>query len=244
MKLAAHQVGSGANVTFLHGFTQNRQSWDDITTLLAVSCMTIDLPGHGKSLEAKRHLQQVANDVAETMPVGALVGYSMGARVALHTALQQPHKVTSLILVSGTAGIEDDEERDSRRQSDESLANHIEEVGVTQFIDEWISQPIFAGLNEQNNQRASRLNNTAAGLADSLRFTGTGTQDPLWNRLSELSMPVLLICGETDTKFVQLAQRMHALIPNSQLQVIPDAGHTVHLENQADFIAVLENFLR
>jgi 2-succinyl-6-hydroxy-2,4-cyclohexadiene-1-carboxylate synthase len=202
----------------------------------------IDLPGHGDSPDGRRSLTQTAEEIADAMPAGCLIGYSMGARMALHTALQYPHKVSALVLVSGTAGIRDSDERTTRRLSDIKLATHIQELGVPAFIDEWLSQPLFAGLNSVTKQRADRLRNHPVGLADSLRYAGTGTQEPLWDQLHTLTMPVLLMCGTKDAKFNAIATEMGVSIPNSTCVAIEGAGHTVHLEQPERFVDELLRF--
>ena len=244
MTLGHDTTGTGMPVTFVHGFTQTRGSWTPaVSRLSAAECTVVDAPGHGESTDGARSLWQCADDIASTMPSGVLVGYSMGARMALHTALAHPHRVTGLVLVSGTPGIEDDTERAARRASDNSLADHIESVGVATFIDEWLSNPMFAGLTEQTSMRQERLANSARGLADSLRHAGTGTQENLWPRLSELTMPVLIVAGVGDTKFTDIARRMHAGVPHSELRIVPSAGHTVHLEATEAFTELLGAWL-
>jgi 2-succinyl-6-hydroxy-2,4-cyclohexadiene-1-carboxylate synthase len=52
----------------------------------------------------------------------------------------------------------------------------------------------------------------------------------VWHRLSELRMPVVLIAGERDQKYVTIAERMAERIPNAQVVTVPGAGHAVHLE--------------
>ena len=242
MTLSSHAIGNGSPATFLHGFTQTSRSWSHLVEKLPFTSTLIDLPGHGDSPDGRRSLTQTAEEIADAMPAGCLIGYSMGARMALHTALQYPHKVSALVLVSGTAGIRDNDERTARRLSDIELATHIQELGVPAFIDEWLSQPLFAGLNSVTNQRADRLRNHAVGLADSLRFAGTGTQEPLWDQLHMLTMPVLLMCGTKDTKFHTIATEMGASIPSSTCVAIEDAGHTVHLEQPERFVDELLRF--
>ena len=234
-------VGEGPSVTFLHGFTQTGHTWLPVLEVLgtAVSATLIDAPGHAESLDGKQSLVDTATEIAELMPPGILVGYSMGARLALHVALQTPNKVTTLVLISGTAGIDSEVERSTRRDSDALLASRIIEIGVPAFVDEWLALPMFAGLSEQTANIPERLRNTAQGLADSLMYAGTGSQTPLWESLSQLTMPVILIAGERDEKFVSLAKRMHALIPHSVLHVVPEAGHTVHLEQAEKFASIL-----
>ena len=242
MTLSSHAIGNGSPATFLHGFTQTSHSWSHLVEKLPFTSTLIDLPGHGDSPDGRRSLTQTAEEIADAMPAGCLIGYSMGARMALHTALQYPHKVSALVLVSGTAGIRDNDERTARRLSDIELATHIQELGVPAFIDEWLSQPLFAGLNSVTNQRADRLRNHAVGLADSLRFAGTGTREPLWDQLHMLTMPVLLMCGTKDTKFHTIATEMGASIPSSTCVAIEGVGHTVHLEQPERFVDELLRF--
>ncbi len=162
--------------------------------------------------------------------IGTYVGYSMGGRVSLHAALIHPEAVQRLVLIGATAGIDDPGERQARHEADERLADHIEAVGVPSFIDEWLSNPLFAGLTEATAMRADRLRNTAADLAASLRATGTGTQASLWDRLGEIECPTLVLVGEHDVKFTQLGQRLVDGITDAELVVVPEAGHSVHLE--------------
>jgi 2-succinyl-6-hydroxy-2,4-cyclohexadiene-1-carboxylate synthase len=164
----------------------------------------------------------------------------MGGRVSLHAALRHPGSVHALVLIGATAGIDDEAERSARRRADEQLADRIESTGVEAFIDEWLRAPLFAGLTSETAQRDDRLRNTATGLASSLRATGTGTQAPLWDRLHEITAPVLVLAGEHDTKFRALGERMAGSMPDATFGVIADAGHSVHLEQPeatADAIA-------
>jgi 2-succinyl-6-hydroxy-2,4-cyclohexadiene-1-carboxylate synthase len=193
--------------------------------------LCLDAPGHGNNTNGARTLPQCADSIAASMTAGILVGYSMGARMALHVALQHPEMVTQLVLISGTPGLKTEPERTARQKSDNELAERIETIGLSAFLDEWLALPIFSGLSAETNQRSDRLRNTTQGLADSLRFAGTGTQESQWSNLSQLSMPVHLLVGELDEKFTSIAREMKPLISTSELTVVENAGHTVHLEN-------------
>lgn len=244
-QLAFQVVGTGMPIAFVHGFTQTRDSWRPLLEALStpVDAMLIDAPNHGES-HTSLTLTETAEVLAQIANNRTLVGYSMGARMSLMAALQSPNSFSRLVLISGTAGLDTEEEREQRRQSDENLATHIETVGVPTFIEEWLSNPLFAGLSRINARIEDRLTNTAEGLASSLRLCGTGTQPPLWNRLRELPMPTLLIAGENDPKFCALAERMNSLIPESELHVVPRVGHTVHLEDTAGCAAIVDDWLQ
>lgn len=244
-RLHVHTRGNGPFLTFLHGFTQTSRSWGRVVEhfIETHTCQCVDLPGHGDSPDGRRSLPDIADDVAKSTTPGTLIGYSFGARVALHLALLRPEHVERLVLVSGTAGIIDDHERAQRKAADDELARRIEVVGIETFIDEWVALPLFAGLDSETNQRADRCRNTASGLADSLRYAGTGTQASLWHRLGDITCDVLLVAGADDPKFVDITRQMHQSMPRSEVHIIANSGHTVHLEQTAQFIRVVREWL-
>ena len=223
-------------ITLAHGFTQTRRSWDHLVELLAqrgldaARISAVDLPGHGDSAAVRTDLWGAAERLVAAGGTGTYVGYSMGGRVALHAALAHRDVVERLVLIGATPGIVDDAERAGRRSADDALAGHIEEVGVAAFIEEWLGNPLFAGLTDETAQRADRLRNTAAGLASSLRLAGTGTQEPLWEQLGDIECPVLLIVGAADSKFRTIADRMAEMLPDATVASIDGAGHSAHLE--------------
>lgn len=237
----------GPRIVLAHGFTQTRDCWGALPSRLVESgwaVVRVDLPGHGRSGRAEADLGEAADRLGVTGGRATYLGYSFGARVALHLALARPDLVERLVLVSATGGIDDPHERAARRTRDEALADRIERVGVDAFLEEWLRQPLFAGLNADTDCHQARRENAAAGLAASLRRCGTGTQEPLWARLGELTMPVLVVAGQLDTKFAASARRLAAGVgPGASLALVPDAGHTPHLEAPGPFCEVLSTWL-
>lgn len=232
-------------VGFVHGFTQTGRSWQQVVDLLGPTfeCVTFDAPGHGTNTNGRRGLVECGDEIASALGGGAVVGYSMGARMALHAVLQHPSAFSRLVLVSGTAGIDDDDERRRRREADDALAARIIDIGVERFVDEWLAGPLFAHLPPDASQRGLRLSNTAQGLADSLRWAGTGTQDPLWRKISDITIPTLVVTGEADTKFDALGERLARMIPGAVHVSVAGAGHSVHMERPAEFVSILRSFL-
>ena len=244
-RLAFTSRGEGERVVLVHGFTQTERSWDRVAARLAerLEVVTVDAPGHGDSSAIRADVPAAAALLGAAGGRATYVGYSMGGRLCLQLAVDRPELVPRLVLVSATAGIDDAAERVARRQSDGELAASIERDGLDAFLDRWLALPLFATLPRDAADLDDRRRNTAAGLASSLRLAGTGTQDPLWDRLGELSMPVLLLAGALDAKYVAIAQRMATSIRGSKLEVFADAGHSVHLERPNAFVDVLERWL-
>ncbi len=246
MHLSGEHRGRGSRLVLVHGFTQTGRSWRHLMPALETSyeVVTVDCPGHGGSTLVRADLVEGARLLGEAGGSGTYAGYSMGGRLALHLALAEPAVVERLVLLGATAGIDDPAERADRRAADEALAASIERDGVDAFLDRWLAQPLFSGLPIDEADRADRLSNSASALASSLRLSGTGAQEPLWDRLPELSMPVLVVAGEHDQKFAALGERLATTIgANAQLALVPGAGHAAHLERPEAFLSVLQAWL-
>lgn len=234
------------SIALLHGFTQTAACWGPFADELSTthSLVAIDLPGHGGSGEVRADLSQTTELVASSIDRSIVIGYSLGGRVALHLALGHPQLVERLVIIGATGGLDSEEERRQRRVADESLADHLEDIGVDAFLDEWLSQPMFASLTAQQSFRELRATNAAAGLASSLRLCGTGTQESLWSRLGELTMPVLVIAGASDEKFTHLGHRLvESIGTNASIQLIDNAGHSAQLENPAGTATAITKWL-
>jgi 2-succinyl-6-hydroxy-2,4-cyclohexadiene-1-carboxylate synthase len=243
-------TGTGPRLALVHGFTQSGRAWGPTGAALAdrYQVVALDAPGHGRSSSVAADLPGGADLMAEAVSAhggpAAWLGYSMGGRFALHVALRHPRLVQKLVLVSSTAGLDDPEARAARRATDLALAERVEAEGVEPFLRWWLAQPLFATLPSSQAEIETRLEGTAAGLAASLRRAGTGTQDPLWDRLHSLAMPVLIVAGRLDTKFLALAERMNEAIgANASVAVIEGAGHACHLERPDDFVEVVTGWL-
>jgi 2-succinyl-6-hydroxy-2,4-cyclohexadiene-1-carboxylate synthase len=216
-----------------HGFTQNTECWGRFGTLLSESAdlVLVDAPGHGLSDHDEADLPTTAGLLTDVGGRGVYVGYSMGGRVALHAALSTPDLVRGLVLIGATAGLDSAEDRAARQDADHALADRILADGLEQFIERWLANPLFSGLDDAAAAKDQRLTNRADGLAASLRNCGTGTQEPLWDRLHELTMPVLIVAGDEDQKFTAIGQRMAEAMTNSAVDMLILPGtHAVHLE--------------
>jgi 2-succinyl-6-hydroxy-2,4-cyclohexadiene-1-carboxylate synthase len=240
-----------SRLALLHGFTQTGRSWAPLLPALQEhvgehgQVLTPDLPGHGSCSDVGVDLWEAARLVADECGHAAYLGYSMGGRVALHLGLVRPEVVERLVLVSATGGIDDTAERAARRREDEALARSLEEEGVDAFLERWLTNPLFAGLSVEAAGLGARRENTAAGLASALRLMGTGSQEALWHRLDELTMPVLVVAGDRDDKFAEQALHLGGWIgPTAQLALVPDAGHACHLENPDAFLELVLPFLK
>jgi 2-succinyl-6-hydroxy-2,4-cyclohexadiene-1-carboxylate synthase len=218
------------------GFTQTAASWDPIRSRLRSirEVEPLDVPT-GLDFAA------TAAAIGDAGGPGLYVGYSMGGRLCLQLAVDRPDVVQALVLVSASPGIEDAAERQARRTADEELAQTIERDGVDLFLERWLAQPLFATLPpDRSGFEARRAGSSVASLTHALRALGQGTQPPLWDRLSELEMPVVPVAGARDEKYVAIAERMADAVRTSAV-VVADAGHALHLEQPDVFATMLRS---
>jgi 2-succinyl-6-hydroxy-2,4-cyclohexadiene-1-carboxylate synthase len=251
--------GNGPPLVLLHGFTGSAASWTSVSSELASDhrVIAIDLIGHGASSSpvdpSRYEFDQALHDLAEvTAQLGvthaAWLGYSLGGRLALGMALDYPNRVSSLALVSATAGIHDEHERHQRAEADGVMARRIEEAGIEAFVADWERLPIWESQRAlpdevSRAQRDIRLGHSAVGLANSLQGMGQGAQPSYWDRLGDIEVPVLLMAGALDRKYVGIAGQMGVRIVDATLSVVPDAGHAVHLERPREFVDDVRAFL-
>ena len=251
--------GSGPAVFFLHGFTGSSDTWlPHLEALPGLTTVRLDFLGHGRSdapADARRYgMQACVDDVLALQDrLGtqrcAVVGYSMGGRVAMRVALQAPERLWALVLESASPGIAGAADRRARARQDARLAERIRNDGVAAFADYWQTLPLFASqsrLPQATRQalRAQRLQHTANGLANSLQGLGAGQQQPVLQRLRDLRLPDLLLAGALDDKYCELANDMAAVLPCRHVRIVAAAGHAVHLEQPAVFDAAVGDFLR
>lgn len=241
---------------FLHGFLGDCHEFDTVISHFSdrFCCLSLDLPGHG--------LTEVSGgDRDYTMPNTAqaiilllqelqistcrLVGYSMGGRLALYLALHFPHYFTQVVLESASPGLKTFAAQAQRAESDRKLAAELEATDLPTFLSRWYRQPLFASFRqhpefEQICER--RSHHDPAAIAQSLRHLSTGCQPSLWPYLSQNQLPLLLLVGEQDPKFIAINTEMATVCPTAEVRIIPGCGHNVHIENPPKFAQALEQF--
>jgi len=246
-------------ILFLHGFTGCAEDWSFIFDKLPSEFepFAIDMPGHGKSSSPETlyfystdYIIKSINFILNYFKIKKTIiaGYSMGGRAALAYTINYPEKVDKLVLESSTAGIANEIERKQRRQRDNNLANSIEQNGIDDFINYWLSLPLFESLknlpsNTYNKIVEKRKSNNKTGLANSLRGFGTGVMPDYWNKLQNLKTKTLLISGGLDKKFTIINRKLSSQFPNTKHIIIKSSGHNVHLEKPQEFIIFLNQFL-
>lgn len=252
--------GTGVPLLLLHGFTGRGTSWEAHAMALArqFRLVVVDLPGHGRSgipaVPARASVERTADDLAailrrERCVPAHVLGYSLGARIALRLAVAHPDTLRRLVLESPSAGLATEAERRARRAADEDRANRLERDGIEAFVREWEREPVFASYAALPPARAARLHaerlrNRPVGLVASLRGAGQGSMEPLYDRLAAIRTPTLVIAGALDPTGVARAAAVAAGIPGARLETVTGAGHAPHLETPLIFRSLVTAFLK
>lgn len=243
-------------ILLLHGFMGNSNDFMDAIFQLSENfcCLTVDLPGHGKTrvIGSDEYYNMTNTAVAlinllDDLKIDKcdLFGYSMGGRLALYMAINFPTRFDRLILESASPGLKTEAERSLRRRSDFKLADKLENSNFQDFLSSWYNQPLFESLREHHNfhkVRERRLENNPLELAKSLRNLGIGNQPSLWDKLGNYQIPTLLMVGEYDGKFQAINTEMARLCQMAKLKIIPESGHNIHLENPKEWQGSIIDF--
>ncbi len=244
-------VGSGKPLVCFHGFSESGSTWDGIE-ISGYRLIRIDSMGHGRSARPMEltpyTLPQMLQDLHRVIYAVAgesyaLMGYSMGARLALLYALEYPEEVSHLVLESGSVGIEDEAERKERYFADIVLGSRIRKNHIQWFSETWAKLDIFKTqqslpVKVQQQIQRRRLLNSPHALAFTLVGSGQGTMPYVGHCLGELTMPVCYISGELDTKYTAIGARYFGDVH----RIVPKVGHNVHVEAPEVYQQIVEQF--
>lgn len=222
-------------VVFVPGFMQRGEAWAPVARRVGERYPTLCLDFGTHTFEER------LAELLEAAPAGsAVVGYSMGGRLALQAAVRDPERFAALVTVGATAGIEDAAARRARHEADLELAARIEAQPIEATVRDWERQPVFAGQPDElvEAQRPGRLSHDPEDLASLLRSAGQGALEPVWDRIPALATPLLAIAGERDERYAAPAGRLAGLAPRGRAEIVPGGGHAAHLE-RPDLVGAL-----
>ena len=250
---------AGPPLLFVHGFLGEAADWDRLRALLApdVAGDCFELPGHGAARpvagaasgwfpQAARRLQAAC----ARLPVPPMVvGYSMGGRLALYTAVRYPPVASGLVLLGADPGLDDEALQAERHERDEALACELAAVADEQafaaWLRRWYAAPLFGRLNRHPVFEAllrRRLRQRPEALAAALRGLSVSRQPALWNALQALPTAALFIAGAEDAKYRAVAERIAALGAPWQTAVCAGAAHAVHIEQPRAVAGLIRSF--
>jgi pimeloyl-ACP methyl ester carboxylesterase len=254
------QLGStGPRVIFLHGLFGQGKNWATIGKALSDSARVtlVDLPNHGRSAWTDHFsYPEMAAQVAELLRAQgdgdqhAVVGHSMGGKVAMTLALLQPELVERLCVV--------DVSPVGNRQVTEfdTFVRGMRSIDLQTLTDRKEAHTRLAPYVSDHAIRSFLLQNLRRDDSDSPGWRWRMNLEMLGDHLTEMgdwpdlqaepySGRVLWLAGAT-SRYIQpkYLPAMRALFPRVQLVTIKGAGHWVHSEQPQVFLAIMRRFLR
>lgn len=251
MILHSHITGTGQPLVLLHGLFGSYENLAGIARSLADQWQTIsiDLPNHGQSPHSeKMNFSTMVADLAATLDsldikCCALLGHSLGGKLAMAFALAYPTRVSQLI-VADIAPVSYQRSHQavfaglnavtlskitSRGDADKQMADHIIEPGVRQFLLKSL-QKTEQGFNWRFNlaELAQDYDQLLSAPASNREYTG----------------PVLFIKGsESDYILAEHRPQIMRLFPAAQAKIINGTGHWLHAEKPSAFAKLVRDFL-
>lgn len=226
--------------------------WDELCSELESRCNehsaaakfeTCSLP-----IQPARDWQSSLQQLADAIPTDSiLVGYSMGARLALGLAVEFPNHFRGLVFISGNPGLESAAAREQRAVSDRQVADRIKSQPLCEFLTEWYQQAVFSNVPADiiQSEIDRKLQRDTAHWPAILHANSIANQPNYWEHLDRLQIPVLAISGEQDTKYCKIAVRLANELPTQVTsQIIAECGHMVHRERPLTLVEALADFTK
>ncbi len=246
-------------VVLLHGITGHARVWDHLAQRLAPArrVLALDQRGHGDSDPAPDDDYRVgtmADDVAAfagSLRLGrfALVGHSMGGRIAIKFAADHAAQLERLVIIDigpdiALAGLQ--RVRDmmanspERIESEEWAVEYIRRGNPLQDVD-MLRERVRHGLRRQPDGELTWK--YAKGLREMMRAGRRDAAD-LWEPLPHITCPTLVVRGsESDILAPEVAKKMAERLPDGRVVEIAGAGHTVPADRPEEFVREIRGFL-
>lgn len=237
-------------LVLLHGWGLSSKVWAALQTQLGdtSSILTLDLPGHGQATTTGATLEEWADAIATNIPDDAiLVGWSLGAHLALHLAHWHPRRIAKLVLIGATprfvqaadwrcalpAATLDAFRHDFDNTPDATQRRFV----ALQSLGDAARKSVAATLGEALTPADDEHK---AALADGLRLLADTDLRPL---IPHIAQPVRLLHGSEDKLMPAAAAEWLAdTLPDGRLTVLGQCGHAPFLSRPQECAALIEGF--
>lgn len=220
------------NVFALHGFLGLPSDWNQFDF--------IDFPIRieRNELELWEWSGRFNANIKKTSHKNILLGYSLGGRLAMHALLSNPDLWDGAIIVSAHPGLTSAAEREARLSLDRQWAARFLNDSWEPLMNDWNANSVFANLPfpfQRNEKDFNRKN-----LSENLLNWSLGHQEPLSQRLEKLSIPILFLAGDLDTKYCHVAKQCSHF---AEVSIIPNAAHRLPWDQPNSFIKKIDKFI-
>ncbi|MES2662477.1 MAG: alpha/beta hydrolase [Pseudomonadota bacterium] len=247
-------LGDGPVIIFVHGFAGSARNWRGIVRELAAEyrCIVFDARGHARSeapLNVEHYsIERFQKDIVElldhlSISFAALVGLSMGAAIGTGVAAQYSHRVSHLVLAS----LPNIHAQSSIAGQALAMADKIQCEGLEAAGAEFV-WGVNAGISQRDGHwvRLGFLEHSAIGLENTLRgclsHLGVILDDE--NLINSIKLPTTLLAGSHDLGACEMAYRLHAIREKTNVKIIEDGSHVLHLSSKMQFVSAIKHTLK
>ena len=236
-------------VDVLHGFFGSGQDFVPLQTHCDSIFRAWDLLGFGESVVQNASELNLDRQL-KLLDLGTgvhLLGYSMGARLALQWAVRHPENLHSLVVIGGHPGMREGPEKKTRRSWDQGWAEFFDNHSIEDCWRSWSKLPLIEDqkqASEYVKRKKVRLSQNPKILSASMRYFGSGVMPDCWDLLKKIKVPVLLIAGSRDTKYTVLVKQMSKHLPKAKVWIQPNTGHAPHFEQPEAIGNVLNDWYK
>ncbi len=249
IKIKYTSVGEGAPVVFLHGFLENSGMWQDTSMYLqdTCQCIAIDLLGHGETeclgyIHTMEDMASAVKAVLDHLEISnvPIVGHSMGGYVALAVIDLFPELVSGLVLLNSTSYPDSQERKDNRDRA----------IGVVKKNPDAFTSMAIANLFAQKNRtmyadqiqliKEAAASTSLQGIISALE--GMKIRKDRTKVLSDFNGPKIIFSGEMDPVLSPKNSQEESVRCTTDL-IMFEGGHMTYLENRAQYLLELRNFL-
>ena len=244
------------HLLLLHGFMGSGEVFRHLIEPLSQFCnpVTIDLAGHGKTdtpadnslFKTERQIAQILT-VLERLSFENLYayGYSMGGRLLFQLITHHQTLFKGAVIESSHCGLSSEKGRKERIKIDKARVVSILE-NYSDFVDEWMELPLFEYATNQQKKEYSNLmkQQDPKLMAASLKGFGAGVMPSVCEKLQNLRLPLYLVAGKSDTKYIEVMTGIAENAENSALTVVENAGHRVHADQPEKLTQIINSFIK
>jgi len=255
-RLAVHSAGSGVPLLLLHAFPLDHRMWEGQAPLAeAVRLIVPDQRGFGASGGSlPESIEQLADDAVALLDAlhvsgpAVVGGVSMGGYVAQHVAARHPERVAAVILADTKLEADTAEARAGRTDLAAKVGRLGQSILANAMIPRLLPEPAAAPVPADREWVESALRRMilAQPVATiQAALSALGDRPDMTEAMRHLRVPALLVAGAEDAITPPAClEAAEAIIPQSKLLIVPDAGHLTPLEQPAVFNAAVLAFLR
>ena len=260
VQLHYEESGEGQTIVFVHEFAGDHRSWEAQMRYFSrrYRCVAYSARGYTPSdipSKGSMYSQDIARDdilaILDHLDIekGHIVGLSMGGFATLHFGIHYSERAHSLVVAGCGYGAEPDR-RTQFREETEKVAEMIQSSTGDAFAEQYAQGPTRVQFqNKDPRGWADFRDQLAEHSLDGAAFTMRGVQSQrpslfdLEADLREITVPMLVLTGDEDEPCLIPNIYLKRTVPSAALQILPNTGHTINIEEPAAFNAAVSDFL-